>query len=214
MKAVVFDLDGTLVESLPGLTDALNLTLADLGLEAHSEAQVRTYIGDGLRMLLRRALDKTTFPDDTLSEIQETFEKHYAVVWRAGTTPYEGVMEMLESLKKKGLQLGVLSNKMHPFTVEIVEALFGRELLPLIYGQRVGIPKKPDPTALISICEEISLTPSDVMYVGDSTVDLETSKGAGTLGIGVTWGYHDKERLVPYGFPLYDSVEELRERLS
>lgn len=213
MKAVIFDLDGTLVESLAGLTEALNLTLDELGRERLPATTVRGFIGDGLWMLIRRALPEEEFSAEAITELQANFQGHYARVWREGTEIFSGIPELLKELKERGVLLGVLSNKKHPFTVEIVEALFSRELMPLIYGQRDEIPKKPDPTALISICEEIQCLPEDVCYIGDSTVDLETAQGAGTAGIGVCWGYHDKDRLRDYDFPLCDSVEELRHLL-
>lgn len=214
MKAVIFDLDGTLVESLPGLTDTLNRVLEDLGLDKKSPEQVRSYIGDGQWMLIRRALPEESFSDAQVDALQPAFQDYYKELWPTGTEPYAGVPEMLESLKNAGVKLGVLSNKKHPFTVEIVEKLFGRELIPLIYGQRDNIPKKPDPAALSSICEEINILPSEVCYIGDSTIDLETAKSANTQGIGVTWGYHDRPRLEAYGFPLCDSVTELRKLLE
>ena len=213
MKAVIFDLDGTLVESLPGLTDALNRLLTDLGRPTEPASVVRSYIGDGQWMLIRRALPTEEFSDTQIDELQAPFQRHYTEAWPEGTVIYEGLMPMLQQLHEKGVQLGVLSNKKHPFTVEIVEHLFGRELMPLIYGQRDGITKKPDPAALISICEETGIPASEVCYIGDSTVDLETAKSAGTKAIGVTWGYHDKPRLEPYGFPLCDSVADLQDVL-
>ncbi len=209
MKAVFFDLDGTLVESLPGITEALNRVFDELGRERLSEFTVRGYVGDGLWKLVRRALPENQFSNKIISELLFSFQTHYADVWREKTEIFDGIPELLGALKNKGIQLGILSNKQHPFTVEIVEALFGRELIPLIYGQREGIPIKPDPTALIAMCDEAGLSPNEIVYVGDSTIDLETAKGAGTQGIGVTWGYHDKEHLQGFDFPLCDSASEL-----
>ena len=211
MKAAIFDLDGTLVESLPGLTTALNQLLADLDLPPQTEAQVRSYIGDGQWMLIRRALPD--FSKEQIDDLQPAFQKHYQTAWPTGTVIFDGVREMLHELKTAGVQLGVLSNKKHPFTVEIVETLFGRELIPLIYGQREGIPIKPDPSALIAISEETGISPSEICYIGDSTIDLVTAQGAKTQGLGVTWGYHDRPHLERYGFPLCDTVGELRAAL-
>ncbi len=211
MKAVIFDLDGTLVESLPGLTTALNALLADLSRPAKTAEQVRSYIGDGQWMLIRRALPDLS--DGEIDALQAPFQAHYQQAWPTGTEIFAGISEMLVALQAAGVQLGVLSNKKHPFTVEIVEQLFGRDLIPLIYGQREGIPKKPDPAALLAICEETGLAPMEVCYVGDSTVDLLTAQGAGTRGVGVTWGYHDAPRLEEYGFPLCVTVAALHQTL-
>ena len=213
MKAAIFDLDGTLVESLPGLTAALNALLTDLGRETVSAAVVRSYIGDGQWMLIRRALPAEEFTDAQIDELQAPFQEHYTQAWPTGTIPYDGIIDLLQELQSAGFQIGVLSNKKHPFTVEIVKTLFGSELIPLAYGQRDGIPKKPDPAALISISQETGIAPENIYYVGDSTVDLETAQSAGTHGVGVTWGYHDKPRLLPYNMPLCDTMAELRAAL-
>lgn len=214
MKAAIFDLDGTLVESLSGLAEALNRTRAEQGEAPNTLPEVRSFIGDGMRMLLRRSFPEERFPTETLEALSDSFQAHYAEVWKDGTEPYEGISEMLQELHGMGVKLGVLSNKPHGFTVEIVEELFGRELMPLIYGQREGVPKKPDPSALISLCEETGIAPEDVVYIGDSTVDLETAIGAQTKGIGVTWGYHDRDRLVPYKLPLAETVSALSQTLK
>jgi len=213
MKAAIFDLDGTLVESLPGLTEALNRLLTDLRRAPKTDLQVRSYIGDGQWMLIRRALPTDEFSDVDIDALQDKFSAHYKDAWPEGTVIFDGILEMLHILQDKGIKLGVLSNKKHPFTVEIVEHLFGRQLMPLIYGQRDGIAKKPDPAALLSIAEEIKVSITDICYIGDSTIDLETAKSAGSTGIGVAWGYHDKDRLTSYGFPVASNVEELKQML-
>ena len=214
MKAVFFDLDGTLVESLPGLTTTLNLTIGELGKEPYSEAKVRTFIGDGLWMLLRRALSEEEYSDQQITALQPVFQAYYKTEWEKGTIPFSGIRDLLNTLSEKEITLGVLSNKMHNYTVEITESLFSRDLIPLIYGQREGIPKKPDPSSLIEMCNEVNLSPKDVVYVGDSTVDLEVALNAKTAGIGVTWGYHDKRALQPYDLPLVDTVKELSQALT
>jgi len=212
-KAIIFDLDGTLVESLPGIAQALNLTLADLGLPAKSDTEVRSYIGDGLWMLIRRALDAEQFTDAQVDEIQEPFQAHYKAVWKEGTVLFDGVVSLIQKLNEAGKTVGVLSNKKHPSTVEIVELLLGRDQVPVIYGQRDGIAKKPEAAPLLAICEELELSPEEVCYVGDSTIDLETAKNAGTQGVGVTWGYHDLDALLPYGFTLCDDMVTLEGEL-
>lgn len=212
MKAAIFDLDGTLIESLSGIAASLNETRKTRGLSEYPESVVRSFIGDGQWVLLRRAYEDT-FSDGDISEIEKEFSTYYKDYWRSRTIVFDGIREMLQKLSGKGVKLGVLSNKKHPFTVEITEELFGRELLPLIYGQRDGIPKKPEAAALLSVCEEIGLAREEVVYIGDSTVDLEVAKNAGTQCVGVTWGYHDPERLTPYGYQLCATVKELEQTL-
>lgn len=210
MKAVFFDLDGTLVESLPGLTEALNRTLKDLDKKPLPVSTVRTYIGNGLWMLIRRALSKKEFSDNQITELQSQFQNHYKNSWRSGTNPFDGIKDLITDLSHAGFTLGVLSNKTHHFTVEITEDLFGRNLIPHICGQIDGVPRKPDPTSLLQLCEEARVTPVETAFVGDSTVDLETAINAGTKAVGVTWGYHNSSSLEKYNLPLAHTIDELR----
>lgn len=213
MKAVFFDLDGTLVESLPGLTEALNRTLIDLAQAPLPQTTVKAYVGDGLWMLLRRALPLEEFPDNSITHLQSKFQQHYNNTWRPGTIAYDGIVALLSELARGGIALGVLSNKPHRFTVEITEALFGRNIIPYIHGQKDGVAKKPDPDALIQLCKEAGVTPAAALFVGDSTIDLETAINAKTQAIGVTWGYHNNEALQQYNQPLANTVDELRSKL-
>jgi len=213
MKAVFFDLDGTLVESLPGLTEALNRTLADLNKEPLAPSTVRTYIGNGLWMLIRRALSETEFSDKQVTELQSRFMQHYKNTWRAGTVPFDGIKDLIVDLSQTGFTLGVLSNKTHHFTVAITEDLFGQRLIPHICGQKDNVAKKPDPASLIQLCEQAQVTPADTVLVGDSTVDLETAINAKTKAIGATWGYHNAAALEKYKLPLATTVDELRSLL-
>lgn len=213
MKAVFFDLDGTLVESLPGLTEALNRTLEGLGKEKLPLSTVRSYIGNGLWMLIRRALSETEFSDQQVTDLQKQFQQHYKSTWRAGTIPFDGIKDLLVDLAQAGFTLGVLSNKTHHFTVVITEDLFGRNLIPHICGQRDDIAKKPDPAALIHLCRQAQVSPAETVFVGDSTVDLETAINAKTKAIGVTWGYANSAALEKYNLPLATTIHELRSLL-
>ncbi len=207
MQALIFDLDGTLVESLPGIAASLNRALSLHGLPQHGHAAVRRFIGDGAKMLVTRALA----PGEAalhLDSVLKSFGEDYAISWQDGTVPYEGIPEMLAELKSRGIPLAVLSNKPHPFTVEIVGRLFPKNTFAAILGNREGMPHKPDPTGALELAETLATLPENCLLIGDSTMDLDTAKNAGMESIAVTWGYHDRERLA-HADQIAESVEEL-----
>ncbi len=214
MKAAIFDLDGTLVESLPGITEALNLLLDELNQASLPQSVVRTLIGDGLWMLIRRALPVNKYPDAQIDKLQQVFEQHYQLTWLTGTIAFDGITDLLHDLSQSGCTLGVLSNKPHRYTVEITEHIFGRTLIPHIEGQQQHVAKKPDPAALLQLCNTMQTKPSETVFIGDSTIDLETGINAAAKVIGVTWGYHNREKLEPYQQPLANTVDELRALLT
>lgn len=212
MNALIFDLDGTLVESLPGIAASLNRALALHGLPGHSDAAVRGFIGDGAKMLVTRALS----PGEAVlhfDSVLRSFAEDYAISWQDGTVPYEGIPELLAELKSRGIPLAVLSNKPHPFTVEIVEKLFPESTFAFILGNREGMPHKPDPAGALEIANTLGVLPENCILIGDSSMDLDTAKNAGMKSIAVTWGYHDRDRLAAADC-IVDSVEELEKRFE
>ena len=211
-QALIFDLDGTLVESLPGIAASLNRALIAHGLPGHSHTAVRGFIGDGARMLAQRALTGVSRVD-LLESVLRFFGADYAVSWQSGTTVYPGILPLLEKLRARGIPLAVLSNKPHPFTVEIAEKLFPDQTFAVILGNREGMPHKPDPAGALKIATLLGVPPEDCILIGDSTMDLDTAKNAGMGSIAVTWGYHDAERLAAAG-AIAESVQELDALLS
>lgn len=191
MDGWIFDLDGTLVDSLPAIAMGLNHALASEGHPVYEEATVRSFIGDGIEMLIARAL-----PDhpNGRTAVLERFRDWYADGWRKGTVIYPGIEYVLETLRTRGAVLAVLSNKPHRFAVEIVEALFPG-VFDVVLGQREGVPHKPDPAGLRDILEHESWIAETSGMIGDSTMDLETAVRGGIASIAVTWGYHDRARL-------------------
>ena len=194
MNALIFDLDGTLVESLPGIAASLNRSLDLHGLPGHSHAAVRSFIGDGAKTLVGRALGGVSRLDLTES-VLKNFAGDYAVSWPSGTTVYPGILELLENLGTRNIPLAVLSNKPHPFTVEIVEKLFPQNTFAAVLGNRENLPHKPDPAGALEIAASLGVSPENCTIIGDSTMDLDTAKNAGMKSIAVTWGYHDRTRL-------------------
>lgn len=211
IKACIFDLDGTLTNTLDSLVYSTNETLKEMKLPQISEEQCRLFVGNGARVLIEKALGSSG--SENLDRIEEAMQI-YGRIFDANCTyhvvPYEGITEMLESMKNRGLKLAVLSNKPHKQAVHVVETIFGKETFQWIQGQIDTVPRKPDPTAVLQIAEKLGATPEETLYIGDSEVDVATGKNAQMHTIGVTWGFRGKEVLEDAGAELIvDSPEEI-----
>lgn len=198
MSGLIFDLDGTLVDSLRGIAQSLNAALEAHGRDAHSIDAVRRFVGNGSRELIRRATEGSA-SEEEIDQIEADFKVHYANLWQTGTDIYPGVTTLLSKLSAGGHRLGILSNKPHDFTVEIVAALFPTISFDAVLGQRPDIARKPDPAGALEIAAAFSLTPGECYMIGDSTIDLETGHRAGMETIAVGWGYHDLDDLLAAG---------------
>ncbi len=190
IHAVIFDLDGTLVHSLPGITASLNRVLKNEGLPTHDENSVRSFIGDGILQLVSRAIPRSATTDD-LMRLTRQMSEDYATTWKEGTSPYPGVPQTLESLVANNTQIAVLSNKPHVFCEEMTRHFFPHIPFAAVIGQRKGIPVKPDPTVALELAKLLQTTPGDIAFVGDSTIDLRTARNSNMIPIGASWGYHD-----------------------
>lgn len=210
-KACIFDLDGTLTDTLDSLTFSVNATLKELGLREITRLQCRAFVGNGARYLLECALRESG--EEQLFRIEEALETYGSIFKEYCTyhvAPYEGIVEMLETLKKQGMKLAVLSNKPHLQTVDVVDTFFEKIGFEHVQGQQEGIPRKPDPTALCLIAERLGVTKEECIYVGDSEVDIQTGMAAEMTTVGVTWGFRDRDVLVACGAkPIIDRPEEL-----
>ncbi|MGE9267770.1 MAG: HAD family hydrolase [Verrucomicrobiales bacterium] len=207
LRAAIFDLDGTLVDSVRGIALAVNGALADFSLPARSLAEVESFIGHGLRRTLASAAPGD-FAERDLEALEARFMEIYRERWAEGTEAFAGVWECLEDLAAAGVSLGVLSNKTHEFTVAIVEKLFPGISFREVWGQREGVAKKPDPAALLAMAEGWGVAPEEAAYVGDSGVDLETARRAGMRPVIVDWGYNTPE--LREGERLVGELAELR----
>ncbi len=210
-KACIFDLDGTLTNTLESLTYSVNTTLEELGLSSITRQQCRAFVGSGPRPLLEQSLKAVG--DHELVHIEQAVEI-YARVFKEGcmykVEPYAGIVELLAALKKKGLRLAVLSNKPHMQTNKIVEQFFQEATFDLVEGLKPDVPKKPDPTAAFFIAEKLGVSKEECIYIGDSDTDMMTGNNAGMLPVGVTWGFRDRDVLIEYGAKyLIDHPEEL-----
>jgi phosphoglycolate phosphatase len=215
MGAVLFDLDGTLIDSLADLGQAVNRALAELGYPGHEPAQYREYIGEGARRLVERALPEVARADEGIVEkALASYMRHYEAGWCDQTRVYPGMSELLARLQSKGTPLGVISNKPHLFTTVCVKHFFPEIPFAVVAGQKEGIARKPDPAAARIAAEGLGLETSACVYVGDSGVDMAFAKAAGMLGVGVTWGFRDREELWSAGAEkVFDDATALGEFL-
>lgn len=212
-KACVFDLDGTLTDTLDSLTYSVNETMKEIGLSPITKEQCREFVGNGAKVLIEKAL--LASGDKELSRFDEAFEAYQRIfdancMYRV--KPYPGIVRMLGELKAMGLKLGVLSNKPDRQAVHVVEDIFGKDLFDYVQGQKEGIPRKPDPTALLNIEEHFDALPAETLYIGDSEVDAATGKAAQTDTILVLWGFRTYQQLKDAGaVKLADTTEEILE---
>ena len=211
MKACIFDLDGTLTNTLESMTYSVNLTLEEMGLSKITKDQCRLFVGNGARVLIEKSLKAAG--DTDASRIEEGMEIYGRIFDRNCTyhvTPYEGIPEMLKALKDKGIQLAVLSNKPDRQTVKVVKAIFGEELFDYAQGQKEGIRRKPEPDEVWYLMEQMHVSKEECLYIGDSEVDAATGRNAGLKTIGVLWGFRDRKTLETAGVDdLIDRPDEL-----
>lgn len=192
---LILDLDGTLVDSLPGIAGSLNRSLAAHDLPTHSESAVRTFIGNGIQMLVKRGAPHDA-SDELIGSILDHFKKDYEATWREGTKPYIAIPPLLKDLQRDGYQLAVLSNKVHRFTQTMCREIFPYIHFTAVVGQQDGVPHKPHPSGALKIALSMGVDPKDCLFVGDSTTDIETAHNAEMPSVAVCWGYHDRDRLI------------------
>lgn len=196
-RAVLFDLDGTLADSLGDLGGAMNEALAARGLPEHPKAAYRQFVGEGIEVLVRRA--SGLLDEAVIQALVVEYRARYAARIDAETRPYEGVAAMLDGLVAARVPMAVLSNKRDDFTVELVRRLFGRWPFVEVRGERVETPRKPDPTAALQIARALGVPAAECAFVGDTAIDIATAVAAGMIPIGVLWGFRGREELVAAG---------------
>ena len=210
IKACIFDLDGTLVNSLTDLQNAVNTVLQKHQYPTVTQAQMKQMVGNGIRKLVERALPNGSDVDRCLEEFTIEYRLHCVDY----TRPYPGIQELLRALKQKGFQLAVISNKADPLVKQIVGTLFPAQQFDFVAGMKEGIAPKPDPSALLAVCKAFGLSPESCVMIGDSNVDMMTARNAKMLGFGVTWGFRSREELAQNGATaLFDTAEQLQSAL-
>ena len=199
-KVAIFDLDGTLTDTLESIAVAGNKTLESIGLEARSIEEYKYFAGDGADTLVRRMLVAAGDTECKLFDKAYNFyRKEFAIDCTYNVEPYDGIMDMVKALKEKGLKLAVLSNKPHARTVEVVYKYFKEDIFDFVQGQIDGINKKPDPQGALSIAKKLGVDTSECIYVGDTDVDIKTGKSANMYTVGVLWGFRDEKELIENG---------------
>lgn len=207
-QLAVFDLDGTILNTLEDLRDSVNYALAAEGFPGHTLQEIRDFVGNGIRKLIDRAVPKNT-PAEQADKVFDIFKEYYGRHCADKTKPYEGIPELLKELKKTGMRLAVISNKAD-YAVKILCDRYFPGIFDAAYGARENIEKKPAPAAVFNLLKEFSIHKENAVYIGDSEVDIKTAENAGMDMIIVTWGFREKMVLLQNGAEnLVSSPEEI-----
>lgn len=194
-KNIVFDLDGTLLDTLEDIAISANEALRTLGFEARPIECYRYYVGEGVFKLFENIFAQDVQSHETILRAVELFEAHYATQFDRHTQPYEGIGKLLSFLQARGFKMAILSNKPDAFTKKCALKYFRTWKFEAVFGVREGVPRKPDPTAVLEICERFSALPEECFYLGDTMIDMQTANRAGMKAIGALWGFRDEAEL-------------------
>lgn len=192
VRAILFDLDGTLLNTLEDIADSMNRALLENGLPAHELNAYKYFVGDGVKTLAMRV---TGFREEIAPKVLSAYQAYYSVGCENKTRPYEGVKDMLQRLSSMDLKLCVFSNKPHKDTLYVTARYFPEIKFDAVRGQMEGIPVKPDPTGALEISEQLNIPPDHILYVGDTGVDMTCAANAGMIPVGVLWGFRTREEL-------------------
>lgn len=209
-QLVIFDLDGTLLNSIGDLCVSVNQALEKCGFPIHTEDSYRFMVGDGVMKLFERALPEGGRTEENVLRIRDLFIPFYEVHNADRSHPYEGVVGLLEELQTRGVRMAVASNKYHSATLKLIRHFFPTIHFEVVFGNREGVPRKPDPQIVEEILERVGVAKNEVLYVGDTNVDMQTAKNAGVDCIGVSWGFRPKVELAAHNpLAIIDHPSEL-----
>lgn len=197
-KGIIFDLDGTLLDSIEDIRDSMNEVLKKFNLSTFNYKKYKMKVGGGFRDLVIKSLPEGT-DEETIEKSMVMFSDSYSENYLNKTKPYNGIMNVLTELKKQGIKLGVNSNKRDDYTNDLVDRHFNEIPFIKVYGDREGIIKKPDPTSALEIAKHMDLGVEEILYIGDTKIDILTAKNANMDSAGVLWGFRDREELVNNG---------------
>ena len=207
-KIAIFDLDGTLLDTLQDLANSTNFALSSFGYPERSLEEVRRFVGNGIEKLIERAVPDGT-PSEERSRVLAVFKAHYAEHCEDHTAPYEGIIKVLDCLKEKGVTVAVVSNKIDCAVKSLCEKYFADRIFVAV-GEREGIRRKPYPDSVFEVLDKTGFVPAEAVYIGDSEVDVQTAENAGMDMITVTWGFRDKDFLMKSGARVFaNSADEL-----
>jgi phosphoglycolate phosphatase len=198
-KAVLFDLDGTLIDTIDDIGNAVNRVLLNKGFTKHAISSYRQFIGDGSKNLITRALPEEHRNKNLISACLKEFVEDYSRNIVVKTRPYDGIPEMLDVLKAQGLKLAVLSNKPDSLTKKCVSSILSKWDFDVVLGQRESVPLKPDPYGALEVAEKLAIPPANFLYLGDTAVDMKTAVSAGMFPVGVLWGFRTLKELKENG---------------
>lgn len=209
---LIFDLDGTLLNTIADLRDSTNYALQQFGFPERSTEEVRNFVGNGLRMLIRRAVPFET-EEETVDAVLAVMKAHYREHYHDGTIPYDGILPFLHKMKMYGFRMAIVSNKADPM-VQLLRTLYFDKLIPVAVGELDGVPRKPAPDMVRIAMERLGCTEEHTVYIGDSEVDIETAKNAGLPCLSVGWGFRSEKDLRNAGAEtVYRSPVELYDAL-
>lgn len=201
-EAVIFDMDGTLLDTLEEIADAMNAALASLGYPPHDYPAYRAYVGNGMDVLARRALPESDCDDATVASCLEAMRAIYGEHYAYQSRPYPGIPPLLDELTRRGISLNILSNKPDDFTRQMTTKLLSQWRFDLVRGIIPGRPRKPDPAPALAIAAALGIEPGRIVFMGDSSIDMHTANSAGMFPVGVLWGFRTKAELIESGAKL------------
>jgi phosphoglycolate phosphatase len=201
-RAVLFDLDGTLLDTLHDIANAMNAALVELGAPLHAAGEYRAFVGQGLEILAEKVLPPNRRDGETVTRCVAAMRLEYGRIWARTTRPYEGIPELLGSLWNSGVKTAVLSNKADDFTKTMVSHFFGARRFEMVLGKSNDFPGKPDPSGALHIASRMGVRPHECVFVGDSDIDMQTARNAGMYPAGVLWGFRGAGELLASGAEL------------
>lgn len=198
-KTIIFDLDGTLLDTLEDIAISANFALTTLGFKAEESQKYRYFVGEGVIKLFENIFTSNPQNEETIHKAVHLFEEHYAKQFSKNTKLYDGVSKMLSFLQKRGYTMAILSNKPDSFTKMCVFKYLRQWNFELVYGSREGVPRKPHPEGALSIAKALHVSPDKCYYLGDTSIDMVTANSAGMIAIGALWGFRDEAELLENG---------------